>query len=415
MNIQEVTSSKGITAWLVEDYSVPIVAIRFVFDGGTTQDPAGKEGLANLMSGLFDEGAGDLDSEAFQIKLDDFGAEMGFDAARDGTYGSMRMLAEQRDGAFDLLRLAVTKPRFDQAPIDRIRAQVLSGIIANELDPDTVAQRKWLEALYGSHPYARPDEGTRQSVAMIARDDLIAFHKNFARDGLHVAVVGAIDAETLKKKLDMVFGDLPEHQALSAVADADPKLNQQLEVIYDQPQASLQLAYPGVKRSAPDFFAAVLMNEILGGGAFTSRLFDEVREKRGLAYNISSDLVDHQHANALAITTATRSDRAAETLAVVREVVRRMAEEGPTEAELAATKKYMIGAYAINNLNSSGAIAATLVELQLDKLGIDYMQRRAALIDGVTIAQVKAAAKKLLSAEPAIMVVGPKQGEAGKE
>jgi zinc protease len=416
MNIQEVTSSKGITAWLVEDYSVPIVAIRFVFDGGATQDPAGKEGLANLMSGLFDEGAGDLDSEAFQIKLDDVGAEMGLDAARDGTYGSMRMLAEQRDGAFDLLRLAVTEPRFDQAPIDRIRAQVLSGIIANERDPDTVAQRKWREALYGTHPYARPDEGTRQSIAMMARDDLIAFHRaNFARDGLHVAVVGAIDAETLKKKLDAVFGDLPEHQALGAVADVDPKLNQQLEVIYDQPQTSLRLAYPGVKRSAPDFFAAVLMNEILGGGAFSSRLFDEVREKRGLAYNISSDLVDHRHANALAITTATRSDRAAETLAVVREVVRRMAEEGPTEAELAAAKKYMIGAYAINNLNSSGAIAATLVELQLDKLGIDYVQRRGALINGVTLDQVKAAAKRLLSPEPAIMVVGPKQGEASEQ
>ncbi|TIT29237.1 MAG: insulinase family protein, partial [Mesorhizobium sp.] len=225
----------------------------------------------------------------------------------------------------------------------------------------------------------------------------------------------AIDAETLKKKLDKVFGGLPEHQALSAVADTDPKLNQQLEVNYDQPQTSLQLAYPGVKRSAPDFFAAVLMNEILGGSAFTSRLFDEVREKRGLAYSVSSDLVDHQHANALAITTATRSDRAAETLAVVREVVRRMAEEGPTEAELAATKKYMIGAYAINNLNSSGAIAATLLELQLDKLGIDYMQRRAAFINGVTLDQVKAVAKKLLSAEPAIMVVGPKLGEAKKE
>ncbi|TIP92822.1 MAG: insulinase family protein, partial [Mesorhizobium sp.] len=163
MSIQEVTSSKGITAWLVEDYSVPLVAIRFVFDGGATQDPAGKEGLANLMSGLFDEGAGNLDSEAFQIKLDDVGAEMSFEAARDGIYGSMRMLAEQRDAAFDLLRLAVTEPRFDQAPIDRIRAQVLSGIIANELDPDTLAQRKWLEALYGTHPYARPEEGTRQS------------------------------------------------------------------------------------------------------------------------------------------------------------------------------------------------------------------------------------------------------------
>ena len=374
MDIQEVKSPKGITAWLVEDHSVPIVTIRFVFDGGSTQDPAGKEGLANLMTGLFDEGAGDFDSDAFQVKLDDAGAETGFDAQRDGTYGSMRMLSEQKDAAFDLLTLAVNRPRFDQAPIDRIRAQILSGIVANERDPNAIAQRKWLRAIYGQHPYARPDEGTTQSIATITPDDIRAFYKaGFARDGLHVAVVGDIDAATLKGKLDQVFGDLPQKQALAPVADTTLKLGQQVEVNYDLPQTSLQLAFPGVQRNAPDFFAAVLMNEILGGGTFTSRLYDEVREKRGLAYGVDSNLVDHQHSNALIVTTATRSDRAAETLGIVRDVLKKMVEEGPTEAELEATKKYMIGAYAINNLDSSNAIAATLVELQLDKLGIDYM------------------------------------------
>ncbi|RWX59806.1 insulinase family protein, partial [Mesorhizobium sp. M4B.F.Ca.ET.089.01.1.1] len=258
-----------------------------------------------------------------------------------------------------------------------------------------------------------PDEGTRESIAAIAPADLGAFHKaSFARDGLHVAVVGDIDAATLKRKLDQLFGDLPQRQALAAIADTQPKLGQQVEVDYDLPQTSLQFAYPGVKRSAPDFFAAVLMNEILGGGTFTSRLYDEVREKRGLAYGVDSNLVDHQHSNALIITTATRSDRASETLAIVRDVVKTLAEQGPTEAELDAAKKYMIGAYAINNLDSSGSIAATLVELQLDRLGIDYLQRRAGLINAVTLDDVKAAAKKLLSPAPAIMVVGPPLAKA---
>jgi zinc protease len=415
MDIQSVTSSKGVTAWLVEDYSVPIVAVRFVFGGGSTQDPVGKEGLANLMTGLFDEGAGTLDSEAFQIRLDDAGAEMSFEESRDGIYGSMRMLAEQRDEAFDLLRLAVNEPRFDQAPIDRIRAQILSGIIANENDPDTVAQSKWARAIYGDHPYSRSDQGTRQSVAAITQDDLKALHKAvFARRGLHIAVVGAIDAETLKKKLDMVFGDLPEKQALAPVADVEPKLAQRLEVNYDLPQTSLQLAWPGVKRKSADFFPAVLMNEILGGGTFTSRLFQEVREKRGLAYGVNSSLVNQDHADALIVTTGTRSDRAAETLGIVRDVVKQLAQDGPTEAELAATKKYLIGAYAISNLDSSSSIAATLVELQIDDLGIDYMQRRAGYINAVTLDQVKAAAKKLLAAEPTIMVVGPPLAGAGK-
>jgi zinc protease len=198
------------------------------------------------------------------------------------------------------------------------------------------------------------------------------------------------------------------------VADVNPKLAQQIEVDYDLPQTTLQLAYPGVKRKAPDFFPAVLMNEILGGGTFTSRLFQEVREKRGLAYSVNSSLISQDHADALIIATGTRSDRASQTLAIVRDVVKRLADDGPTEAELAATKKYMIGAYAINNLNSSSAIAATLVELQLDDLGIDYMQRRSSFINAVTLDQVKAAAKKLLSTEPAIMIVGPKLTVAAK-
>ena len=415
VRIQEVKSDKGITAWLVEDYSVPIIAIKFRFDGGSTQDPAGKEGLANLMTGLFDEGAGELDSDAFQTKLDEAGAEMGFNESNDAVGGGMRMLADRQDEAFDLLELAIEEPRFDQAPIDRIRSQIVSGIVANARDPETLASRKWAEAIYSTHPYARPDNGTEKSLATITADDLRAFHKaNFTRENIHVAVVGAIDAETLKKRLDDVFGDLPEKSELRSVERVEPKLGQTMQIEYPLPQTSLQLVYPGVSRDSPDFLAAALMEHILGGGSFSSRLFDEVREKRGLAYSVSSALINQKHSSSLIIGTATRSDRSAETLGVIRDVVRRMAEEGPTESELEAAKQYMLGAYAINNLDSSGAIASTLVDLQTDKLGIDYMQRRIDLIKAVKLDDVKAAARKLLSVDPAIMILGPKMAEAKK-
>ncbi len=413
--IQEVKSDKGVTAWLVEDYSVPIVSINFAFEGGSTQDPAGKEGLAELMTGLFDEGAGQLDSDAFQTKLDDAGAEMRFHAGRDAVSGSMRMLAEHKDEAFDLLRMAIVSPRFDAAPLDRIRAQIVSGIVANQRDPEAEAQLKWTEALYGDHPYSRPDEGTEESLKSITADDLRAYHKaNFARQNLHVAIVGAIDAETVKRQLDKLFGDLPEKPDLKPVAHVDWKLGQAVSVDYELPQTSLQLAYPGVAREAPDFFAAYLMNHILGGGTFSSRLFDEVREKRGLAYGATSSLVTHEHASGLVIQTATRSDRAAETLGVIRDVVRQMAEEGPTAEELAAAKQYIIGSYALNALDSSSAIASTLLSLQMDDLGIDYMQRREALINAVTLDDVKAAARKLLTTEPAVLVIGPPLTEGDK-
>jgi zinc protease len=408
VKIQEVVSPKGVKAWLVEDYSVPIIAIRFAFDGGSSQDPVGKEGLTNLMSGLFDEGAGDLDSEAFQIRLDDAGAEMGFSEGRDALYGSMRMLADQKDEAFELLRLAVNQPRFDQAPIDRIRSQIVSGILASQRTPEAKAQEMWRKAIYGTHPYARKSDGTAETLTSIKAEDLKALHKDlFARDNLHVGVVGAVDAETLKGLLDKVFGDLPEKAKLMPVPDVQLKLDQTINVPYEQPETSIQMAYPGVMRSDPEFFAAFLMNHVLGGGTFTSWLFDEVREKRGLVYNVDSGLATSAHSNALTISTATRSDRAAETLKVIQDTVAKMAADGPTEAELEAAKKYVVGAYAINNLDTSGAIARTLVELQMDKLGVDYIERRADIINAVTIDQVKAAAKKLLTAKPAVMILGP--------
>lgn len=408
VQFQQVTSPKGIKAWLMEDHSLPLLTIRFAFEGGTTQDPAGKEGLANLMTALFDEGAGDIESDAFQIQLDKAGAEMGFVADNDAIYGSMRLLTEQREAALDLLKLAIESPRFDQNPIDRMRAQIVAGIVAAAQDPATAAQLLWAQALYGDHPYARRREGTPETLAGITADDLRAMHKAiFARENLHVGIVGDIDAETAAQVLDMLFGSLPERPALTPVPDIEPVLGKNLEVNYALPQTAIYLAYPGIKRDAPDYFAAYLMNEILGGGSILSRLTEEVREKRGLAYNISSSLLNAQHTEMLIIGTATRADRAAETLAVTQDVITRLAAEGPTEAELASAKKYVIGSYPINELSSSSAIANTLVGPDLRNLGIDHLTRREELIEAVTVADVKAAATKLLTVKPTTLLIGP--------
>lgn len=415
VKIQEVTSDGGITAWLVEDYTVPIVAVRFAFTGGSVQDPAGKEGLSNLMTGLFDEGAGDLDADAFQERLDEVGAEMSFEARRDAVYGSMRMLAEEREAAFDLLRLAVTRPRFDAEPVERIRAQIVTGIQRDMRDPNVLGRDQFARALYGDHPYARRSEGTAESLAALTAEDLRALHgRTFARGNLSVAVVGAIDADALKVELDRVFGDLPAEPRLDAVAKASLHLDQEVRYAYPLPQATLQLVYPGVDREDPGFFAAFLMNHMLGGGTFSSRLFDEVREKRGLAYGVGSSLVTGDLADMLVIGTSTRADRAREALKVIRDVIAEVAENGVSEEELARAKTYLVGAYAINNLDSSSSVASTLVELQKDKRGIDYIERRAALIEAVTLDEVKAAAKRLLTAAPAILVIGPDEGADGE-
>lgn len=410
VKIQEVTSSSGVKAWLVEDYSVPIIALRFAFKGGSVQDPAGKDGLAYLMSGLFDEGAGDLDRDAYQDRLDDSGAEISFTSGRDDISGSMRVIDSDLEEGVKLLAMAVQSPRFDKEPLERVRSQILTSLEARAKDPDAMSNIAWAKALYGNHPYALPDEGDVTTISKLTRDDLISQHKALlARSNLTVGVVGAIDAETLKKKLDEIFGGLPEKAELREIPEANLKLDQTVRVNYALPQTTIRLAYPGIKRDAPEFFAAYLMNQVLGGGTFSSRLFNEVREKRGLAYGIGSSLVSRDYSNTLAIGTSTRSDRASETLALVLNEVKQMAEKGPTEEELAAAKRYTIGAYAIANLDSSSSIAATLVGLQKENLGIDYIERREELINSVTLEQAKAEAKRLLSVAPAIMLVGPEE------
>ncbi|MEK1891064.1 MAG: pitrilysin family protein [Phyllobacterium sp.] len=408
VEIKEVVSPKGIRAWLVQDDFVPLVSMRFAFKGGSAQDPKGKEGLANLMTGLFDEGAGELDSNSFQDKLDDVGAEMSFTADDDDIIGSIRMLSDKRDEAVDLLTLAVNKPRFDREPIDRIRQQIVAGIKASERNPNTIAGRKFAEALYGDHPYGRQSEGTEASLMSITHDDLATFHKRiFARDNLIVGVVGAISPEELMPLLDKVFGDLPEKAELEPVSDAELAFGKTTQVDYALPQTSISMVYPGVRRKDSDFFAAYIMNHILGGGTFSSRIYNEVREKRGLAYSAGSNLANRDHMAALMISTATRADRASETLQILKAEVAKMAKDGPTEEELAEAKKYLVGSYAVNNLDSSSAVASTLVGLQDENLGRDYIDKRADLINAVTLDEVKAAAKKLLSTEPAILIVGP--------
>ncbi|WP_235818505.1 M16 family metallopeptidase [Brucella grignonensis] len=409
IEIQEVVSPKGIKAWLVEDSSVPLISMRFSFKGGSSQDPGGKEGLANLMTGLFDEGAGDLDSDSFQERIDNLGAEMSFSASPDSVAGSIRMLAENRDAVNDLLALAVNKPRFDQDAIDRIRQQVVASLEASQRNPSTIASRKFSEVLYGNHPYGRPDEGTVKSLQSISREDLVNFHrKNFARDRLTIGVVGSINAKDLGEMLDKVFGDLPANAELVPVPDAKLALGTTTSLSFDMPQTSISFVYPAVPRKDPEFFASYLMNHILGGG-FTSRLYAEVREKRGLAYSVSSSMALRDHVSALTISTATRPEKAQESLKIIREQVAAMANDGPTEAELAAAKSYLKGSYAVNNLDSSVSIADTLVGLQEAGLDRDYIDRRAELIDAVTLDQVKAIAKKLLEAEPAILIFGPAQ------
>jgi zinc protease len=407
--VQEVTSPSGLKAWLVEDYTVPIVAMNIAFRGGASQDPEGKAGLANLMSGLLDEGAADLDSRAFQAKLEDLSVDLSFDAGPDAFYGNLRTLSINLDEAIDLFRLAVTSPRFDAEPVERIRGQILASLRQDESNPNDIASRLFVSTLFSAHPYGRPTEGTVESVAMATADDLRAYRaKNFARDNLHVVFVGAIDAKAAGAALDAIFGALPEHATLTPIPETAPGIGATAHSALSVPQTAIRIGAPGLKRDDPDFIAAYVANEILGGGTFSSRLYKSVREERGLAYSVGSSLLPYDHAGAFVAATSVDATRAAETIEIMREEIARYAAEGPSEEELADTKDYLIGNFALR-FDSSQKIARNLLNFQLDNLGIDYIERRNDLIRAVTLDDIKRVAQKLWGAPLSVITVGPGQ------
>jgi len=412
VNVVRVISPGGIEAWLVSDHLNPIINMRFAFRGAATLDPEGKEGLANMVSGLLDEGSGDLDSQAFQRRLEDLSIVLRFDAGRDTFRGRLKTLSDNKDAAFALLKSAIGSPRFDDEPVNRIRSQILAGLRRSSQDPGTVAGLTLAAELFPGHPYGRPVEGTPESVKAISGDDLKTFvHERLALDNLVIGVVGDIRPDELGRRLDQVFLDLPASSKASNVKEAQPQISGRTKVVkMAVPQSAIVFAQKGIKRDDPDFYKAYVLNHILGGGGFTSRLYDEIREKRGLAYSIGSYLYPTRHAGLLRGYGGTANKRVGETLKVLKSEWWRMADKGVDGKTLKDAKTYLIGSYPLR-FTSSGNIAAILVSMQLENLGIDFLDRRNSLVAGVSLNDVNAMAKRLLDPDNlVIVVVGSPEG-----
>jgi zinc protease len=410
-NIERVVSPGGIEAWLVRDATVPVVTMQFAFKGGSSQDPAGKSGLAEMVSSLLDEGAGELDAKAFQERLEEQAIELRFSDDRDYFRGSLRTLRERSADAFELLRLALNAPRFDADAVERIRGQIAVMLRREASDPSTLASQSWWSTAFPDHPYGRPEKGTPESVASLTSEDLRTYVRRvFARDTLKIAIVGDIDAAEAGRQVDRVFGSLPAHAELTPVPQVAPSgLGRRVVVDFAVPQAIVSMGTTGLPRKHPDFVAAYVLNHIFGGGSFTSRLYQEVREKRGYAYGVSTYLYPMEHTALFLGWTQVRADRAAESIAVIEHEMRQMAESGPTEEELDKAKAFLKGSFALR-FDTSAKIAAQLVQIQIDELGIDYINRRNDLIDAVTLADTKRIAKVLLSGKLLITIVGRPKG-----
>lgn len=397
VKIQDVTSPKGIKAWLVEEHSIPFTALELRFRGGTSLDAPGKRGAINLMTGLIEEGAGDLDARAYARKLESLAASFGYDVGDDTLSISARFLTENRDEVIDLLRTTLLEPRFDQDAVDRVRAQVISGLKSDAKDPNAIAGESARAMIYGDHPYATSGKGTIESVSALTREDIIDAHAGvLVRDQLYVGAVGDITAEELGALLDELLADLPE-TGRAIPGKADLNLTGGVTVVdFDTPQSQVLFSQGGIDRDDDDFFVAYVMNHILGGGSFESRLMEEVRVKRGLTYGVYSYLLPKDLASLYMGSVASGNDRVAEAIKVIQAEWAKLASEGVTAEELKDAQTYLTGAYPLR-FDGNGQIAGIMVGMQMQDLPIDYIATRNDKVNAVTLDDIKRVAGELLT------------------
>lgn len=405
IDIKTITTEGGIEAWVVEEPSIPFVALEIRIRGGTSLDAPGKRGAVNLMTALIEEGAGDMDAQEFQTKLETLAAGFSFRAYDDSVSISAEFLTENRDEALALLREALVNPRFDEAAIERVRAQVLSGIASDAKNPNRIAGAALNAAAFGDHPYGTNADGTVDSVNALTRDDLIAAHQaTFTKDRIYVGAVGDITTEELGTILDTLLGDLPA-EGPPFPEDIDFGLGGGVTVIdYETPQSVALFGHEGIERDDDDFFAAYIINEALGAGGFESRLMEEVREKRGLTYGISTFLVPKSHAELYLGQVASGNDTIAEAIEVTRAEWARMANEGMTQEELDSVKTYLTGEYPLR-FDGNADIASILVGMQMIDLPPEYVVNRNSYVEAVTLDDVNRVAAELLRPDDLHFVV----------
>jgi zinc protease len=396
VNVEVLTTPRGLAFWLVRSYAVPLVSLEFAIRGGAAQDPARKAGLGALMAGLLDEGAGELDSQAFQRALDEKAVEMSFHCDRDHWSGRMRTLTKNLDRAAELLSLAVSAPRFDEEPFERVREQMNARLRHDANDPATLANRNWKAKAFPHHPYGQPADGSLETLARIGRDDLTeAAKRGLARDRLLIAVVGAIDEKGAAALVDKAFGELPEKGELKPVADAAFEGLGAIDLIdLDVPQSTIRFGRPALRRDDPDYIASIVAAHVLGGsGSMTSRLFREVREKRGLAYTVFGTFYSLEHGAYFYGGTTTKNERARESFDVAQAEIRDVALNGLGDEELEKGKTYLIGSYPLR-FDTSAKIASQLIHIQLERRAPDWLVERNRQIAAVTAKSVKRAAQR---------------------
>jgi zinc protease len=412
--VKNIDLGKHAEVWFAEDHTVPIIAFNISLPAGSAYDPAGKAGLAAFTGAMIDEGAGDMDSKAFHEALANKAIAFRARADRDYLVNSVSTLKENAPEAMRLLQLALTRPRFDAEPLTRVRTQIIQSLEQDQVQPPSVASRAFVRAFFNGHPYAHPISGEIGSINAITAADLRAFAKShWTKYGIKIAVAGDITEAALTKLLGQTFQPVS-----GAVPPSVPNIGRLgtpgVHVVpLDVPQPTAVFGLPGIMRHDPDFIPGYVANYILGGGGFSSRLMEEVRVKRGLTYGISTGLSSYNKASVMQGSVATRANAIRQTVQVVKDTMAKFAAEGPTQRELDDAKTYLTGSFPLAFASNSGT-ASQLGTFLRQNLDIGYVTRRNALIQAVTLDDVRRVGKRLFDPSRLTVVIGgsPAEGRA---
>lgn len=397
IKVTSFTTPKGQEVWYVHSDIVPLIALSFISEGGANYDKTEKNGTAQMMASLLDEGAGTFSSEEFHEKMAERAIEMSFSASKDSFSGSLKVLEDHAEEAFELLRLALQEPTFKETAVERIRSQILAGLKQQQNEPSSIASRLFFSKAFPNHPYGLNSSGTLDSIPKISREDLIASHKDLVGKGrLIIAAAGSLPQEKLAALIDKAFGDLPVlSNLIKAPQVTMSHIGEQFIQTLDVPQSHIRFGFNGIPRQDDDFVAAYVFNHIFGGGSFTSRLFNEVREKRGLAYGIGTGLASMRSTAFLTGSTATKNESVGECLKVIQQEIKKILSEEVPANELQKAKDYLLGSYMLA-FDTSTKLAYQISELVYEGLGVDYISKREQLIQSVSGKDIKRVAERIL-------------------
>jgi zinc protease len=398
-DVQKLQTPGGIGLWLVEEHGLPLVALRFAMRGGSLQDPPGQEGAGDVLAAMLDQGAGPLDAEAFQSRLEALGSRLSFSVSRTALSGGFVSVSRHLDETAALLRLALIEPRLQPSDFERVRAQKMAAAAQDAHNPDRLALRLFYETAFAGHPYARPIQGTPETLGQLTAADMTAQRATLLRrSGLHVVVVGALAAPEAAALVDRIFAGLPEGAAPAPLAPAQPMATTMVVPALDaQPLETAIFAIPMPRAGEPAYFAALALNHVLGSGNFDARLSQELRVKRGLTYAIATHLLADPATSLLLGTLSTRPGMMDEALGTVRATLLALQRGGPSERELANAKSSLNGSYLVG-VDGNARLAEHLLGLWLDGLDANYDDQRKAGIDAISLDDARQVARAFFDA-----------------